>query len=376
MARVRVACTAVGDLAADPGLAAKHSDLLAALARRTGLADVLDVSPRGTARLVMAGRTWRPGHRRWHERFHQNVAAFGARSRRASALLGRLSGRADVVLQLGCLFDSRLDPGTAPSVIYTDYTMRLAAERRASGRAPLSARELRRWIELERRAYGSAAHVLTRGAQARDSIVEDYGIHPARVTAIGGGLNFPEVPQPRPRCPADGAPTVLFVGKDLRRKGGDLVLEAFARAREKVPAARLLLLTAGERPRGVDLTGVEFVRPTWDRAAVATLYRGAAVFAMPSRCETWGDSLIEAMAFGLPCVGVADEAMPEIVEDGRTGLLVPPGDAAALAAALERLLADATLRRQLGDAGRDRVTQRFTWDAVVGRMLPFLEAAR
>ena len=70
-------------------------------------------------------------------------------------------------------------------------------------------------------------------------------------------------------------------------------------------------------------------------------------------------SVLEAMAAGLPVVASAVGGVPEIVADGATGLLVPPDDAAALAAALEQLLADAALRRRLGAAGRERVRVRF-----------------
>jgi glycosyltransferase involved in cell wall biosynthesis len=82
------------------------------------------------------------------------------------------------------------------------------------------------------------------------------------------------------------------------------------------------------------------------------------------------------MSFGLPVVGSRIEAIPEIVGEGEAGLLVPPRDPAALAAALSSLLADPARARQLGAAGRARAAERFGWDRAVGRMLEALRPGR
>jgi alpha-maltose-1-phosphate synthase len=172
--------------------------------------------------------------------------------------------------------------------------------------------------------------------------------------------------------PPSGAPRVLFIGRDFERKGGDLLLAAFARARERVPEAELWLVTDRADVGG---PGVRHIPPTYDRAAIAALYRAASVFAMPSRAETWGDVFLEAMAYGLPCIAADGDAMPEIVQHGVTGLLAPPGDVAALAGALATLLADDALRRRMGAAGRRRVEAEFTWGHVSDRIVPLLARA-
>jgi glycosyltransferase involved in cell wall biosynthesis len=169
------------------------------------------------------------------------------------------------------------------------------------------------------------------------------------------------------------AVTALFIGKDFYRKGGDLVLRAFSQVRAQLPAARLLFLTDGPIPAGLALDGVEVIRPTWDRAVIAGLYRQADVFVLPSRLETWGDVFLEAMAFGLPCLGVAGQSMDDFIEPGETGCLVPPGDVQSLAAALAHLMADEPLRRRWGEAARKTAEERFTWDSVAGRILAVTE---
>ena len=89
-------------------------------------------------------------------------------------------------------------------------------------------------------------------------------------------------------------------------------------------------------------------------------YQRAALLVMPSFYESFGIACLEAMAFGLPVVATRVGGLPEVIEDGVTGLLVPPGDADALAQAMIRLLSDADLRRRMGQAGRERVLKEFT----------------
>ncbi|MGA3058018.1 MAG: glycosyltransferase family 4 protein [Candidatus Limnocylindrales bacterium] len=101
---------------------------------------------------------------------------------------------------------------------------------------------------------------------------------------------------------------------------------------------------------------------------VATLLSGLDILAMPSRREEWGVAAAEASASGLAVVATRVGGIPEIVVDGETGLLVPPEDPAALAKALERLIADPGLRSRLGRAGRRRIEELFRWEGCVDRM--------
>jgi glycosyltransferase involved in cell wall biosynthesis len=87
---------------------------------------------------------------------------------------------------------------------------------------------------------------------------------------------------------------------------------------------------------------------------------------MPSIWEGFGLVLLEAMAAGKPIVASRTATIPEVVLDGETGVLVPPGDAAALAEALAQLASDAELARRMGEAGRERLRQHFSIDKMVG----------
>jgi glycosyltransferase involved in cell wall biosynthesis len=369
----RIVGALVGDIEREPSARTKYGYLFDAIQRRFPLAGVYDATLRGPRQLINILLSIHLNRRVWRQRSYKHPAGFRIRSRLAASHLASLGGKADLALQVGVLFDARWNNIPLPSVIYTDYTAQLSARRPDAGRSPFTPGERAAWIELERQAFERAAHICTRGQLVRDSVLNDYGIPPERVTAIGGGANFAELP-PVNEPAAGEAPTALFIGKEFYRKGGDLLLTAFSQVRAIIPQAQLRLLTGDDIPPGLPLEGVEIFRPTWDREAIAALYRHADLFVLPSRLETWGDVLLEAMAYGLPCIGVVGQAMQEIIEDGQTGLLVPPEDPGALASAMSRLLGNASLRRQWGCAARRKLESEYTWDRVVDRLAPIIEA--
>jgi glycosyltransferase involved in cell wall biosynthesis len=125
--------------------------------------------------------------------------------------------------------------------------------------------------------------------------------------------------------------------------------------------ARASLQRAAERGR-VTFTGY------LQGEQLATAYASADVFAFPSLTETFGQVVQEAMASGLPVVAFASQGVRDSVCDGVTGVLVPPRDPLALAAALDRLLADETLRLTLGACGRETASQR-TWERVMDALV-------
>ena len=141
--------------------------------------------------------------------------------------------------------------------------------------------------------------------------------------------------------------------------------------------ARLQIVGATEADRRsvANLPGIEWIGKVTDRKQLGRLYQEAAVFVMPSLFEPWGHVFYEAMGYGLPCIGTNCCAMPEIIEDGVTGLLVPPGQPKPLAAALIELLGDPLRAGEMGRSAHGRVLTGHTWDDVVERMNAGLETA-
>jgi glycosyltransferase involved in cell wall biosynthesis len=368
----RVAGALVGDIWRDPGARTKYGYFFKALEKRFPLIDVYDASLHGRYRYLNALRSFHPNRQRWRESFYKNVSAFRWRSQLANQHFQKLRSKIDLVIQVGVLFDTRWQAQGPPTILYADYTAHLTAQRPSSGRSPFSQQERQEWLALERDAFRSARHICTRSELVRQSIIEDYGIPPEKISVIGGGINFPHFPSPVPARQIK-TPTVLFIGKELYRKGGDILLEAFAQARRSVPGARLKMVTAGPIPACIPQEGVEIIKPTWERAVIAQLYHSADVFVLPSRLETWGDVLLEAMSFALPCIGVTGQAMEEIIEHECTGLIVPAEDVSALAQSLVRLLTNFELRHRLGNQGRQKAEQNYSWANVVQRLSDCVE---
>jgi starch synthase len=369
---IRVVGVTMGDIVNWPAARVKYGYLFTAVAQHLSLVHTIDAHLVGWQRWLNGLLTFYPQRQHWQQRFYKNVMAFRQRSLAISNQLARLQHQADVILQVGVMFDASWPPTRLPNVIYTDYTSYLSAHKPEAGRSPLSARQQQIWFNLEQKAYQRAAHICTRSQMARRSIIKHYDITPQKITVIGGGVNFAALPRLEPHK-TDNPPTALFIGNDFYRKGGDLVLAAFAQVREQIPDARLLILTRDPIPLNLLAKGVYCSPPTWDRDKIVNLFRQADLFVLPSRLETWGDVLLEAMAFGLPCIGVVDDAMTEIIEHEQTGLLVQPENVEGLTNALIRLLSDPITRNQYGMAARQRVEETFTWDHVAGHLVEIIQ---
>ncbi len=303
----------------------------------------------------------------WKAYWCHTTFAFDHLSERAGEAI-RLT-RPDAVLQAGVLFS----PGRFPLVpyhLYLDHTRAIAeGYEPLPGLPPPVARDPA-WRAREQAVYRGAAGVFTMSAFVKDSLVRHYGVDPARVHVVGAG---PNVEPARGAAPAPSERAILFVGRNFVPKGGPTLLEAFARVRRAHPDAQLWIVSA-TAPRALP-EGVVF-HGLLGRDALAALYAKAAVFALPTLREAFGLSFLEAMSFGLPVVAPRIEAIPEIVSDGETGVLVPPRDVAALARALTDLLGDPVRARLLGAAGRARVAERFGWDRAAARMIDVLRPAR
>jgi glycosyltransferase involved in cell wall biosynthesis len=273
------------------------------------------------------------------------------------------------VLQAGALFG----PGRFPEVpyhLYLDHT-RAIAERYAplAGLDPPPPRDAA-WRAREQAVYRGAAGIFTMSEFVKGSLVRDYGVDPARVHVVGAGPNV----QPRPGDPpAAREKAILFVGRNFVPKGGPALVQAFRRVRIAHPDARLWIVSETappDLPDGAEHLGL--LGPD----ALAALYGRASLFALPTLREAFGLAFVEAMSFGLPVVASRLEAIPEIVSDGETGVLVPPGDADALARAVGDLLGDPVRARLMGAAGRARAAERFGWDRAAARMLGVMRPPR
>jgi len=177
-------------------------------------------------------------------------------------------------------------------------------------------------------------------------------------------------------APANPQPTLLFFGEIARHKGVFGLAQAFARVADELPGLRLIYAGTGsgveETRRLIEQFGlgrrVKFTGWLQAERKRATL-AAATIFVLPSFVEGMPMALLEAMSFGLPVIATPVGGVPEIITHERDGLLVPPGDIAALAAAIARLTREPQLRARLGRAARETVARRFSLDSAVERLL-------
>ena len=213
-------------------------------------------------------------------------------------------------------------------------------------------------------------------------LVAVHGIPSARVVVLPHGLD-PDWAAGLNTLARDNAlpsagPNLLSVTRlsrvDTAGKGIELVLQAMPAVLQSIPQARYTIAGGGgDLPRlkdsvvGLGLeNSVQFLGAC-SGDALQRAYAAADVFVLPTQVEGFGVVFLEAMLNRLPVVAVRASATPEVVEDGTTGLLVPPGDSRELAAALSLLLSDSHRRRGLGEAGRSRVERMYTFEQFVAR---------
>jgi len=173
--------------------------------------------------------------------------------------------------------------------------------------------------------------------------------------------------------------TVLYVGRLVERKGVRYLLDALAMMSPSI-GARAVIIGDGPERRALEALAqqsgvsdrVEF-RGWAAPAELHSAYESPSAFALPAVVDRRGDTeglgmvLLEAMTYEVPVVSTPLGGIPDIVESNRTGLLVPPNDAKALAAALTSLASDTALARRLGVAGRQSAEKNFSWDGVLSK---------
>jgi glycosyltransferase involved in cell wall biosynthesis len=234
----------------------------------------------------------------------------------------------------------------------------------------LSRGEIAGLVRRQGTAYRSAVGCCAFSHWTAQSIVTDYGIPEEKVHVVGlgtndsfGGMGDGDRDWSRPRF--------LFVGFDWARKNGALVVEAFAKVRERFPEATLDLV--GGHPRvmldGVHGHGTLAMADAAERARLTALFAQATAFVMPSLHEPAGTVHVEAAAAGIPSIGTSNGGAATCI--GEAGYVVDPSSQEELFEAMLALCDPATAAR-LGALGREHA-QQFTWRKVAERLVRALE---
>lgn len=357
----------VAHFRADPH--AKSTGLYAALDRRFSVVGVVQPELPHLEDYYNKLRHIHPDRIEWRARIDLDPWAFKRRTAIAERELQKWQGQYDVIMQLHTLVAPGFSSASRVYTIHTDNTYVLS-ERYYPKWAPLRGEQRDEWLALEKNTYRQAAFLFPRSEFLRRSLIEDYGCEPGRVIRVGGGANLAATSLEDKRYDSQIA---LFVGGDFERKGGETLLAAWKIVHRELPDAQLWIV-GPKRKVADEGRGVQWFGKIADRRALADLYKRATIFVMPSDYEPWGHVFLEAMGYGLPCVATNHCAMPEIIEHGVTGRLVPPREPEQLAAELIALLSQPQMAEAMGRRAHGHVLTGHTWDDVVARMAPHIEA--
>lgn len=334
------------------------------------LSDALTLPDRGIRRLLCLS-LWRDG---WggmknldFRRFRAELNS-GLLARRRIRRLERSGARFDVLHfhRQGTAYASLSRIRRTPTIISLDTTQRAILQ---SARTAFDRRTYAPNVSRDGAIFRAAKLVISTSRWAAACLREEYpdcrteiAVMPNPVQLDAFDSSWVEQRYARAVHTAGYRPRVLFLGGDFRRKGGYDLLSAWRRG-QFGQRAQLDLVTnwpvESECLAGAHLhRNVAAHSPEW-----RALWRDADIFVLPTRDEAFGLVFQEAAAAGLPAIGTCINAVPEIIDDGKSGLLVPPGDSEALIRALDTLIASADLRRGMGAHGRAFIVQSADADA-------------
>lgn len=346
--------------------------LLAALDRRYEVIGTVEPRLGRLRRAVSVARYFYPDRDAWRSRAGLNPWVYRQLTADAERRLNRSEARYDLIMLVQTLFSLGSPADGRRYTVFTDNIYSLTA-RFYPAWAPLGRRDGIERARLEQEVCRGARYVFATSDFLRDALLEDYRCDPDRVIRVGLGANALRTSLDERR---DRSQAALFVGVDFERKGGETLLRAWPAVRERLPQAELWVVgPRGQAPAGAERLGIHWHGFVSDREQLTALYSRAQAFVLPSLFEPFGRSVFEAMGHGLPCIVSDRGGIAESVEPGLDGLVVPAEDPDALADALTLLLGDSDLARRMGAAGHRKVLAHDTWDEVVARMAPHIEAA-
>lgn len=297
----------------------------------------------------------------------------------AKAFIRRTHGlHADITLFFGDSAHLRTTP-TMPYACFFDSAYVPYLEYYETHRR-YAATELARLASLEQRWLAGAHRVFTTSDFARRAILDRYQLAPARIVPVGIGPNFtPTTLAPAPAHTPATPPSICFIATDFARKGGPLAIEAVGLARRQLPGLTLHVVGAPPPPTlmrdYVRAHGWIDTSSAAGAAAFSRILSTADLYLLLSSADLTPNSICEAFAHRVPVMAFATGGIPEMVSDGLTGWLLPPGaSAAAVADRLVAALHNRPARDACAAAAHHAFESTWNWQAVVDHMLPHLQA--
>lgn len=222
---------------------------------------------------------------------------------------------------------------------------------------------------FERDVYRDLSSIFTMSKTLRESFILDFGIPEDKVVYAGFGSPF----NSQDVSGKDyGSRNILFIAShSFEAKGGIDLVKAFRKARKSVPS---LTLTLVGRDWGINEPGVKCIgfldkRNAKDLLLYQRCFEEASIFVLPSHKEAFGEVFIEAMSYGLPCIGTRTGVMPELIEGNAAGYVVNPGDIDHLTSLICDLVGAERDLKRMGENGIFAVDSEYQWSTVTSRIV-------
>jgi glycosyltransferase involved in cell wall biosynthesis len=346
--------------------------LLSELRRRGMLYKAIGVEAAPITRCLRALVNFHFSYQLWRRRYYMDILYREALTRRLARLITTDDLSHDFLQLGGMLNVARIVDGRSRVISYHDGNLVQYLQSPYASRK-LKKRQIDAALAYEREVYSGIDRIMTTSDYLRDSFIHDFKISRERVVRVGAGINLHDVPHEIPERHWD-ARQILFIGVEFARKGGWQLLRAFKAVRNRYPDATLHIvgprqlavppeLSSGVQHHGYLDKNDPIGAATWQR-----LMRDSCLFVMPSLYEPFGIAPLEAMAHQIPAVVTNRWALREIVTPGVDGDHVECGNVDHLVAVLGKLLAAPADLKRLGENGRRKVLEWYTWPRVVERM--------
>lgn len=308
--------------------------------------------------------------RLWAQRFNLDPVYYRALTREIRKGLREEDFEKDnVILQIGGHYNGfRASEGKISTYSYHDGNIAGMMKSPFFPRTNLP--HAQRAYRYEKSVFQDMSKIFVMAEYWRRSFIEDFGVEPRRVVNIGVGVNI-EIP---PVALKDySRKQVVFVGIDFARKGGENLAKAFRLLQKRHPGATLHVIGPPTLPAALQQPGlrnVEYHGPlsrevAEEKAKLLEVLNKGTLFVLPSLYEPFGNAALEAMLFRMPVVATNNWSFPDFVTSATGLLLDRPADENEMADKMDAYLSDPARSEQSGNAGREMVVDRYTWDRVV-----------
>lgn len=277
------------------------------------------------------------------------------------------NGKAPIFQFSEVIFDSP----NLPTYIYQDLSVSYVKFMRekypsifnVSGFGNIDKKYIEKREKLQMDYYSNCKGIFTMGQWLKKDLVERCGIPADKVHHAGGGINVDKnLINPQNKT----GNKILFIGRDFKRKGGYDVIKAFKMLKKDIPDLELYIAGPSSNPIESPMEGYHYLGDC-SHKQLSDLFNMCDIFCMPSYFEAYGLVFIEALTYGLPCIGRDVYEMPYFIEDDETGYLLKHDDVSELCTLISKLLKDDRIKNNVLKK-QDWYIKEYSWDTVANRI--------